>query len=362
MGEMLPRIRELALEARSYGLGFTIDAEEASRQDISLDIFESLARDTGLMGWDGLGFVLQAYDKRSPLVAEWLAELGYDADRKLMVRLVKGAYWDSEIKFAQEQGYADYPVYTRKANTDLSFEVCAAKLLNAQEVIYPQFATHNALTAALILELAKGKQFEFQRLHGMGELLHMQLAKGTGSPPAPVRVYAPVGAHEDLLPYLVRRLLENGANSSFVNRFLDKKVPITQIVTDVRAAVETSKTRRHAAIPLPVDILRAAGDERPDTHGIDLSNADAAGELLEIVSQHVERSWSTGPIIGGEMNADNGEPVTCPADTRKVVGTCRKATPGEVSKALDLASMLHNRPGTHWAEMPVPESLSRPPI
>ena len=338
MGEMLPRIRKLAMEARSFGLGFTIDAEEADRLDISLDLFESLARDPELMGWDGLGFVLQAYDKRSPLVAKWLIELAHDANRKLMVRLVKGAYWDSEIKHAQEEGHADYPVYTRKANTDLCYQVCAATLLDAQDVIYPQFATHNALTASLILELAQGKQFEFQRLHGMGDLLHMQLAKGIGSSPAPVRVYAPVGAHKDLLPYLVRRLLENGSNSSFVNRFLDKKVPVAEIVTDVQAEVETSTTRRHAAIPLPRDILRTAGDDRPDTHGIDLSNADAASELLGVVEPLATHSWIAGPIIGGVMNTEEGEPVSCPTDTRKVVGYCRKANAGEVSKALDLAA------------------------
>ncbi len=338
MAEMLPRVRELALEARNYGLGFTIDAEEADRLDISLDIFESLARDPGLMDWDGLGFVLQAYGKRSPLVAQWLAELGRDAGRKLMVRLVKGAYWDSEIKFAQEQGYADYPVYTRKANTDLCYEVCAAKLLDAQDVIYPQFATHNAHTAALVLELARGKQFEFQRLHGMGDLLFLQLAKNARDTQLPVRVYAPVGAHRDLLPYLVRRLLENGSNSSFVNRFLDKKVPVAQVVTDVHAAVEASATSRHSVIPLPVDILRAAGDERPDTHGIDLANADAVRQLLSVTDDLANRSWATGPIIGGELNATDGEPVICPADTRKVVGTCRKASAEEVKKALDVAA------------------------
>jgi len=338
MNEMLPRIHKLALEAKNYGLGFTIDAEEADRLDISLDIFESLARDPVLMGWDGLGFVLQAYGKRAPLVAQWLAELGRDAGRKLMVRLVKGAYWDSEIKFAQEEGYADYPVFTRKANTDLCYEVCAAKLLDAQDIIYPQFATHNAHTAALVLELGRGKQFEFQRLHGMGDLLFIQLLKDAGSSPVPVRVYAPVGAHRDLLPYLVRRLLENGSNSSFVNRFLDKKVPVAHVVTDVRADVEVSVTGRHAVIPLPVDILRAAGDERPDTHGIDLANADSVRQLLSVVEPLAERSWATGPIIGGELNIDDGDAVTCPVDTRKVVGTCRKARPEEVSKALDVAA------------------------
>lgn len=333
--EMVPRIRELALEAKKFGLGFSIDAEEADRLDISLDIFESLARDPELLDWDGLGFVLQAYGKRAPFVAEWLAELARDAGRKLMVRLVKGAYWDTEIKFAQEEGYKDYPVYTRKANTDLSYEVCAAKLLEAQDVIYPQFATHNAHSAALILELAKGKNFEFQRLHGMGDLLHMQLAKGESH--SAVRVYAPVGAHKDLLPYLVRRLLENGANSSFVNRFMDNKCPVEQVITDVRSDVEAKETRRHSAIPLPVDLFRHAGEMRPDTHGIDLANQNAVKKLLDVVQPLANESWETGPIIGGVENVAEGQPVVRPTDTSVVIGTCRKATSEEVSKALELA-------------------------
>ncbi|MGD9021811.1 MAG: bifunctional proline dehydrogenase/L-glutamate gamma-semialdehyde dehydrogenase PutA, partial [Lysobacterales bacterium] len=338
MGEMLPRIRNLALEAMKFGLGFTIDAEEADRLDISLDLFERLARDPELAEWEGLGFVLQAYDKRSPLVARWVIDLAREAGRKMMIRLVKGAYWDSEIKHAQEAGYTDYPVWTRKANTDLCYQVCAAALLEAQDIIYPQFATHNALTAAMILELAQGKQFEFQRLHGMGDLLHMQLAKGIGASPAPVRVYAPVGAHEDLLPYLVRRLLENGSNSSFVNRFLDKKVPVAQIATDVQADVEASKSRRHTAIPLPVDVLRAGGDDRPDTPGLDLTNPDAIAELMEVVEALANKTWHAGPIIDGEMNTQDGEPVTSPTDTSTVVGYCRKADAEEVSKALEIAA------------------------
>ena len=339
MNEMVPRIRELALEAKKLGLGFSIDAEEADRLDISLDIFESLARDPELLGWDGLGFVLQAYGKRAPFVAEWLAEVARDAGRKLMVRLVKGAYWDTEIKLAQEEGYKEFPVYTRKANTDLSYQVCAAKLLEAQDVIYPQFATHNAYTTALILELAEGKNFEFQRLHGMGDLLHLQLAKlGESSEShSAVRVYAPVGAHKDLLPYLVRRLLENGANSSFVNRFMDKKCPVEAVITDVQTDVEASESRRHSAIPLPVDIFRAADEERSDTHGIDLANADAASELLAVVEPMATETWATGPIIGGELNADEGQPVVRPTDTTQVIGSCRKASAEEVSKALELA-------------------------
>ena len=335
LNEMLPRIRELALEAKKFGLGFSVDAEEADRLDISLDIFESLSRDPELLGWDGLGFVLQAYGKRAPFVAQWLAELARDAGRKLMVRLVKGAYWDTEIKLAQEEGYKEFPVYTRKANTDLSYQVCAAKLLEAQDVIYPQFATHNAHTAALVLELAEGKNYEFQRLHGMGDLLHMQLSKGKSQ--SPVRVYAPVGAHKDLLPYLVRRLLENGANSSFVNRFMDKKCVVEEVITDVQADVESSSSRRHSAIPLPVDIFRAVGEDRDDTHGVDLANADAANELLNAVNSMAGETWTIGPIIGGELNTEEGQPVVRPTDTTQVIGSCRKASADEVSKALELA-------------------------
>lgn len=338
MSEMLPRIRDLAKTAKQYNLGFSIDAEEADRLDISLDIFEALARDPDLVGWDGLGFVLQAYGKRAPFVAEWLADLARDSGRKFMVRLVKGAYWDSEIKHAQEEGYRDFPVYTRKVNTDLGYQVCAAKLLDAQDVLYPQFATHNAHTAALILEIGKGKTFEFQRLHGMGDLLFGELRQSEDGGHIPVRVYAPVGAHKDLLPYLVRRLLENGANSSFVNRFLDKKVPVEQVIQDVQKAVEKSSSRRHKAIPLPVDMFRAAGEERADTHGIDLANADAVEELLNTIEPMAAEIWATGPIIGGKVHADNGQPVVCPANTKKVVGGCRKADANDVNKALNLAS------------------------
>ena len=339
LNEMLPRVRVLAMEAKTLGLGFTIDAEEAERLDLSLDLLESLARDPELTGWDGLGFVLQAYSKRSPFVAKWLVALAQDTGRKLMVRLVKGAYWDSEIKFAQEEGYSDYPVYTRKANTDLCYQVCATILLDAQDAIYPQFATHNAYTVALVLELAEGRQFEFQRLHGMGDLLHMQLSKGVGGQrSAPVRVYAPVGAHKDLLPYLVRRLLENGANSSFVNRFLNKKVPVSKVITDLRAEVESSVERRHTAIPLPVDIFRIAGEDRPNTRGVDLANVDTVQALMSKVASTIGQPRAIGPIIGGAMNASEGELVVCPADTGIVVGSCRKASAKDVHRALDLAT------------------------
>lgn len=337
--ELLPLVKDLAGEAKRFGLGFTLDAEEADRLDISLTIFQALALDPELAGWDGLGFVLQAYGKRSPYLADWLVALARVAERKIMVRLVKGAYWDSEIKYAQEQGYRDYPVYTRKANTDLSYQVCAVKLLEAQDAIYPQFATHNAYTAALILEIAGEGEFEFQRLHGMGELLYGQLAKQTAGSAAPLRVYAPVGAHRDLLPYLVRRLLENGANSSFVNRFLDKKVPVAELISDVRHDVESSVHKRHPNIPLPAELLSEAGDPRPNTHGIDLANPGAVEKLQSVVEPTIQRARQAGPIIGGKINTDNGAPIYSPADKRILVGNCRDASAEDASRALDLADL-----------------------
>ena len=342
INELLPSVQRLALEAKKFGLGFSIDAEEADRLDLSLDIFEALARDPALADWQGLGFVLQAYGKRAPWVADWLTALAHETGRKLMVRLVKGAYWDTEIKYAQEQGYKEYPVYTRKANTDLSYQVCAEKLLQATEVIYPQFATHNAHSAALILALTEALDinsdaFEFQRLHGMGDLLHHQLAKRSDKRPLPIRVYAPVGAHKDLLPYLVRRLLENGANSSFVNRFMDKKIPVEQVISDVQQEVEDAVGYRHSAIPLPENIFRAAGEPRPDTHGFDLANSDTCLDLLNRVNPVADQCRQVGPIIGGEMNSRDGLPVISPADTQSVIGHCRNATADDAQQALTLA-------------------------
>ncbi|MGV6825989.1 MAG: bifunctional proline dehydrogenase/L-glutamate gamma-semialdehyde dehydrogenase PutA [bacterium] len=335
MREMLPRVLQLAEEAKGFGLGFTIDAEESERLDLSLDIFESLVRSSHLSGWNGLGFVLQAYSKRAPLVAEWLAELARDAQQKIMVRLVKGAYWDTEIKHAQEQGFPDYPVYTRKIHTDLSYQICAAKLLASQDIIYPQFATHNAQTAAMILVMAQGKTFEFQRLHGMGDLLHHELEKESAN--VPVRVYAPVGAHKDLLPYLVRRLLENGANSSFVNRFLDEKVPVDAIVSDVEKATSSIPDLRNDSIPLPRDIFSFAGESRPNTNGMDLADHEVVIELLKVVEKVGNQAIATGPIIDGVEAASNGQAITCPAERSRVVGTCRHADPDDVTRALSVA-------------------------
>ncbi|MGI9287796.1 MAG: bifunctional proline dehydrogenase/L-glutamate gamma-semialdehyde dehydrogenase PutA [Pseudomonadales bacterium] len=343
--ELLPDVHKLAVCAKNYGLGFSIDAEEADRLDLSLDIFESLARDNELAGWDGLGFVLQAYQKRAPRVAAWLIELGRDTDRCLMVRLVKGAYWDGEIKHAQEQGLEDYPVFTRKSHTDLCYQVCAEKLLAAQDAIFPQFATHNAYTVALVQQLAQnnGKRFEFQRLHGMGHLLYENLEG-----PAPsLRVYAPVGNHKDLLPYLVRRLLENGANSSFVNRFLDADVPIDQLVEDTVASVVAARPWRHTKIPLPIDLYRHAigeksghgdGDacvNRANAKGIDLTAPLAVDVLLLNMRNAVETQWESGPISGGELKKQSPRPVCNPANNNHIVGSASEANAEDIEAALE---------------------------
>lgn len=314
INELLPQVKALCLAAAKYDMGLNIDAEEVERLEISLDIFEALARDEALRSWQGLGFVLQAYQKRSPYVADWLIALARDTGRKLMVRLVKGAYWDSEIKHAQQMGLSDYPVYTRKCHTDLSYQVCARKLLGARDVIYPQFATHNAYTVGLILKLAGDtNDYEFQRLHGMGHLLYAQIEAVHGKP-VPVRVYAPVGAHKDLLPYLVRRLLENGANSSFVNRFMDEATPVDELVQDTIEQCEAHFPYRHSEIPLPADIYFGMEPlPRKNSHGLELTDELALVPLLADVQQFSKKVYSGGPIIDG-VNGVADLPVINPAN------------------------------------------------
>jgi len=340
MGEMYPRIRALALAAKVRGIGFTIDAEEADRLDMSLDIFEALARDSELSPWGGLGIVVQAYQKRAPYVLDWLIALGHDVGRKFMVRLVKGAYWDSEIKHAQELGLPDYPVYTRKPSTDLSYQICAERMMRARDVIYPQFATHNAYTAALILELAGDERdFEFQRLHGMGQLMYDQLQDMT-MPKVAVRVYAPVGAHKDLLPYLVRRLLENGANSSFVNRFMDKRVAVEDLMEDPAKLVEATNPRRHGLIPLPVDILSASGREigrRDNALGLDLTNPDEVAQILKEMKEAVAKEFYVGPIIGGKMLDRPAENSVNPAHVSDIIGQVGLPTDADIDQAVTLS-------------------------
>lgn len=240
MAEVVPKLKALCLQAKSYNIGLTVDAEESERLDISLDVIEAVFSDSELSGWNGFGIALQAYQKRAIFVVDWLRELTVRVDRKMMVRLVKGAYWDSEIKNAQKDGHKHFPVFTRKFSTDVSYHACANKLLDYRDTIYPQFATHNAYTAATIVELAGGDKegFEFQCLHGMGDSLYDQIVSGEG---IQCRIYAPVGHHEDLLAYLVRRLLENGANSSFVNAIVDESKPVESLLG---YSVENARIKR----------------------------------------------------------------------------------------------------------------------
>ena len=278
-GELLPRLSALAEQAAQAGINFTVDAEEADRLVLSLELFEALARDRRLDGWDGLGLAVQAYQKRATGVCAWLGDLARDTRRRFMVRLVKGAYWDSEIKWAQERGLADYPVFVRKPATDLSYRACAIRLLSAKGAIYGQFATHNPRSALEILALAAGREdFEFQKLHGMGDALYDAL--GTR---AQVRVYAPVGAHRDLLPYLVRRLLENGANTSFIHQIKDKDVPLADIVADPETAL--------ARTTKPVRLPAAMFPDRKNSMGYDLADDAQRGDLVAAI-----KTFDLGPL------------------------------------------------------------------
>lgn len=345
LAELLPKLKALAIEAKRYNMGFTIDAEEADRLDISLDVIESLARDPELVGWNGLGLAVQAYQKRALSLIDWLIALGRETGRRFMVRLVKGAYWDSEIKFTQIQNYRDYPVFTRKSSTDLSYIVCAQHMLQAPDVIYSQFASHNAHTLATILKLARSENdYEFQRLHGMGQVLFKAAAKVTGKA-INCRVYAPVGSHEDLLPYLVRRLLENGANSSFVNRFMNDKVSVDELIEDPITKVEKMKQKRHSNIPLPVDLY---GTHRKNSRGLDLTDPDTVKQLLEQIDTVGKQSWLTAPLVNGQTAEGIGTDLANPADNSKIIGTCLETRPEQIEQALSAASKaypLWNRRG-----------------
>jgi RHH-type proline utilization regulon transcriptional repressor/proline dehydrogenase/delta 1-pyrroline-5-carboxylate dehydrogenase len=345
MNEIVPRLKALAVDAAGFGIGLTVDAEEADRLDISLDVIAALAGDPDLAGWNGFGLAVQAYQKRAPFVLDWLASVAARHSRRFMVRLVKGAYWDTEIKFAQVQGLSGYPVYTRKVSTDVSYLACVQRLFADPAAFYPQFATHNAHTAAAILEMAQGSEdYEFQRLHGMGEALYAQIV-GKAKLNRPVRIYAPVGSHEDLLAYLVRRLLENGANSSFVNRIQDEKLPIEEIIADPLAVVRRLDSLPHPKIPLPAGLY---GGERRNSAGLDLS----APQELEPLGQAMERmsaqGWSGGPLVAGLESGSERRPVHNPADLRQKVGEIRWSSPDEIETALSRAQ----RAAPQWDAAP----------
>jgi RHH-type transcriptional regulator, proline utilization regulon repressor / proline dehydrogenase / delta 1-pyrroline-5-carboxylate dehydrogenase len=332
--EMLPRLRILALEARAADINLTIDAEEAARLEISLDLIEALAREPQIADWQGLGLALQCYSKRAAGVLDWLIALGRDTKRRFMVRLVKGAYWDTEIKRAQELGVASYPVFTRKVTTDLSYLVCARTALAHPNEIYPQFATHNAHTIAAIMDMAGTRRdFEFQRLHGMGELLYAAASEVIPDLPR-VRVYAPVGAHNDLLAYLVRRLLENGANTSFVNRFMDEAVPLDRLIEDPAAKLRSLSSVANKNIPLPVALY---GSARRNSVGLDLNDPQDARALTSSLATLKSNSWKASPTIGNVSARAGHTAVTNPADRTDVVGFVTHATIDDVNKAVTAA-------------------------
>ncbi len=346
--ELSPALRTLALRAKTAQIGFTIDAEEADRLDLSLDLVAGLAGDAELAGWEGLGLAVQAYQKRALPLIDWLADLARRRRRRLMLRLVKGAYWDSEIKRSQERGLDGYPVFTRKLATDVSYLACARRLLAEPGAFFPQFATHNAHTLAAVLELAGERgDYEFQRLHGMGEALYEQVV-GADKLGRPCRVYAPVGSHEDLLAYLVRRLLENGANTSFVNRLVDEQAPIADIVADPIARLAALAQKPHPRIPLPRDLY---APERRNARGIDLSDPTRLAALAEELTAAAAQSWEAAPLIGGAARAGSAHPVFDPADRRRRIGTVIEATPEQVDEALAVAAAA--APG--WDAVPAAE-------
>ena len=338
MGELLPIVQELTLLARQYDIGINIDAEESERLDLSLDLLEALCATPGLEGWNGIGFVVQAYGKRAPFVLDYMIDLARRTSRRIMVRLVKGAYWDSEIKKAQVEGMADYPVYTRKCHTDISYIACARKLLDARDVIFPQFATHNARTLSTIYTLAgqdyKIGSYEFQCLHGMGEPLYRQVV-GADKFNRPARIYAPVGTHETLLAYLVRRLLENGANSSFVNQIGDNAIAISSLIeTPITSAQRyTPLGAPHTEIRKPLDLF---APERQNSAGLDLADDSVLDSLAAGVAS-APQQWTAAPIVPGAPVQSAARPVTNPADRRDVVGHVTYATPETVTLAAQSA-------------------------
>ncbi|MGH8253093.1 MAG: trifunctional transcriptional regulator/proline dehydrogenase/L-glutamate gamma-semialdehyde dehydrogenase [Steroidobacteraceae bacterium] len=356
MDELLPRLSSLVLLARQYDIALNIDAEESDRLEISLDLLEALCADPHLAGWNGIGFVLQAYQKRCPHVIAWIIELARRTQHRLMVRLVKGAYWDSEIKRAQVDGLADFPVYTRKIHTDVSYLSCARLLLAAPDAVFPQFATHNAHTLSTVMQMGGGNfyagQYEFQCLHGMGEPLYEEVV-GEEKLRRPCRIYAPVGTHETLLAYLVRRLLENGANTSFVNRIADEDVSIDELVedpVDIARAINPLGAP-HPKIALPGDIF---GAERRNSTGLDLSSEQTLAALAvgiraelgdtQVAVPQVAVPQVAVPLVAGHAPRANGaagvRELRNPADRRDLVGQVTYATAEDIDAACAAAQIV----------------------
>jgi RHH-type proline utilization regulon transcriptional repressor/proline dehydrogenase/delta 1-pyrroline-5-carboxylate dehydrogenase len=339
--DIVPVVKALALKARDANMHFTIDAEEAERLEVSLDIIEDLVSDDEIFRredgsrWDGFGLAVQAYQKRGVPLCDWVAKLARRHNRKLFVRLVKGAYWDTEVKLSQVGGFDDYPVFTRKIATDVSYLACAARLFEHDDVIRPAFATHNAYTVAVVKQLSQGREFEFQRLHGMGEEVFDTLRKLEGNNPTPVRIYAPVGGHKELLAYLVRRLLENGANTSFVNRMGDADVSFEDLVGDPVAELAALEPKRNPAIPLPCDIL----GERLNSAGIDIADPLVREPLLQRLAELESLQWHAEPTFPATVSGEIA-PITMPHDLTVEVGTRRDSTAEEVEAAFTRAAAI----------------------
>ena len=328
MGELVPVVLDLARAARAAGMGLNVDAEEAARLELSLDVIEAVLADPSLAGWDGFGVVVQAYGKRALPVIDWLAALAARLDRRIMVRLVKGAYWDTEVKLAQVEGVQGFPVFTRKAATDVSFVACARRLLALRERVYPQFATHNAHTIAAVLHMAGNDRdgFEFQRLHGMGEALHDDVRRRHDTR---CRVYAPVGRHRELLAYLVRRLLENGANSSFVNQVLDPSVPARDVVADPFEAA--GRARRDVVAPADIFAPRA------NSRGFDLADPGTLAAIDAARGPWRDATWEAAPATAAPSGAGPSRAVESPARRGDVVGRVTEATADEAGAAVGAA-------------------------
>ncbi|HEY1070088.1 MAG TPA: bifunctional proline dehydrogenase/L-glutamate gamma-semialdehyde dehydrogenase PutA [Thermomonas sp.] len=351
LDELGGRLLELAQLAKQYDIGLTIDAEETDRLELSLDLVFQVLADTSLQGWNGFGIVVQAYQKRAPFVIDHIVHMAGRLGRRIPVRLVKGAYWDAEVKRAQVEGQAGYPLFTRKQNTDVSYLANARRLLDAGDAVYPMFATHNAQTIATVHRMARAmrgrRDFEFQKLHGMGDDLYAEVIPADRLD-VPCRVYAPVGSHEDLLPYLVRRLLENGANSSFVNRITDESIPVEELIRDPVDVVSSLEHIPHPRIPLPVGLYRDQHQLRDNSMGINLANDDALRDLAAAMNNAGAGRWTAAPLVPGAQAAGEMIAVTNPADRREVVGHWRPADAATVERAL--ANAVAAQPG--WDATP----------
>lgn len=330
--ELYPKILELCRAAKAKDIALTIDAEESTRLELSLELIKTAAADSSLKNWDGLGFAVQAYQKRCGAVIDWAIETAQATNRRFPIRLVKGAYWDTEIKQTQEKGLEDYPVFTRKIFTDISYIAAAEKMFMAESQIYPQFATHNAYTVATIQEIAAQRPFEFQRLHGMGEQLYNQFI----TPEIPCRIYAPVGNHRDLLAYLVRRLLENGSNSSFVNKIYDPKTSITLMTADPIQEALSLDSLSHPQIPLPQNMLLP---QRQNSLGLDLSNQDELQKISTFLSNFPTRlPFQAGPLLGNKTINDRSiHQILNPANSQQIVSLCAQADAQDCNIAIDNA-------------------------